>query len=138
VAGKSIDRQTLTGQLSSILRDSDTPQSVVNDMLASMIVTQADDMDALIAASRRQEGKLDDIIGRLKSFESTTKMMADVPARLDNLERYIHDNPSLVWLLRFRTRQTLAVIVLVFVLLSLMYVSDLRQPLLAALKLPVF
>ena len=138
MAGKSIDRQTLTGQLSSILRDSDTPQSVVNDMLASMIVTQADDMDALIAASRRQEGKLDDIIGRLKSFESTTKMMADVPARLDNLERYIHDNPSLVWLLRFRTRQTLAVIVLVFVLLSLMYVSDLRQPLLAALKLPVF
>lgn len=134
---QQIDRN-LTEELGAMLRDEKTPQSVVNDVLASIALTQSRDMDSLIAASQRQEKKLDDIIGRLKIMDAKTSAMNDVPARLSKIEHYISDNPSLVWLMRYKTRQTITIIVLAFVLLSIFYVSGFRQPMLKFLGLPVF
>ena len=56
--------------------------------------------------------------------------------RLDKLEQMVTDNPSLVWLLRFRTRATLIIILAIFVVLSLWFVSDFRKWLFVLAGLP--
>ncbi len=62
------------------------------------------------------------INGRLKKVEAVTKTAEDYP--------------SLLWLLRFKTKKTVATIVVVFVVLSILYVSGLRESIFAWLGLP--
>jgi hypothetical protein len=62
------------------------------------------------------------INGRLKKVEEAAK----------NSERY----PSILYLLRHKTKTTVAVIVMIFVILSLFYVSGLRTPIMLWLGLP--
>jgi len=53
-------------------------------------------------------------------------------------EQYIQSHPSLIYLLRYRTKETLATLIFILILLSAWYVSSFRQPLLKFLGLPVF
>lgn len=51
---------------------------------------------------------------------------------------YLDLHPPLLYLLRYRTKTTVAALALVLALLSLWLLSDLREPLLRLLGLPVF
>jgi hypothetical protein len=62
------------------------------------------------------------INGRLKKVEAV----------VDEVKMY----PSLWWLLRHRTRNTIALIVFMFVLLSVFFVSEIRAPIMDWLGLP--
>lgn len=62
------------------------------------------------------------INGRLKKVEEVAKNWKDYP--------------SILWLLRFKTKSTVAVIVVIFVTLTLFYVSGLRAPIFEWLGLP--
>ena len=62
------------------------------------------------------------INGRLKKVEEAAETWEDYP--------------TLLWLLRHKTKTTVAVITVIFVLLSLLYVSGLRAPILLWLGLP--
>ncbi len=62
------------------------------------------------------------INGRLKKVEKVA----------EEWTRY----PSLTWLLYHKTKKTVAIIVIVFILLTLFYVSGLRAPILEFLGLP--
>lgn len=53
-------------------------------------------------------------------------------------QTYLERHPPLLYLLRYRTKATVALLVLLFAALSLLFVSDLRQPLLRLLGLPGF
>ena len=53
-------------------------------------------------------------------------------------EEHLQTHPTLLYLLRFRTKETVAALVFLFVLLSLWYVSGFRQPILRWLGLPLF
>ena len=57
---------------------------------------------------------------------------------VERTEEHVRMHPSMLYLLRFRTKETVAVIVLLFVLLSLWYVSGFRRPILRWLGLPLF
>jgi hypothetical protein len=57
---------------------------------------------------------------------------------VEQLEAHVRMHPSLVYLLRFRTRETVAALILLFMLLSLWYVSGFRRPILEWLGLPAF
>lgn len=66
-------------------------------------------------------------------------------ARLDSLGdqvmevlRMQKEHPPLLYLLRFQPRKTIMWIVFIFVLLSIWYVSGIRQPILEFFGLPVF
>jgi hypothetical protein len=76
----------------------------------------------LLALSIDTHTEVKTINGRLKKVE----------AAVEESERH----PSLLWLLRFRTKKTVVIIATVFVLLSLFYISGTRMPILELLGLP--
>lgn len=69
------------------------------------------------------------------------EQLRDIDNRLQALEeaeKKHSEYPSLTYLLRYRPRDTMAVIALFFVILSMIWVSEFRQPVLKWLGLPVF
>ena len=62
------------------------------------------------------------------------KLTTDVAKLTD----YLDQHPPLIYLLRFRTKETIAAIVILFLIASVWYVSGIRQPILKWLGLPVF
>lgn len=77
-----------------------------------------------------------------KSFEerreAVDRRLILLEQRCAEFEHYVKMYPSLMWLLRHRTKETVAWIVAIFVLLSVWFVSGFRQPLLDWLGLPIF
>lgn len=71
-------------------------------------------------------------------IQSADKRMDLLEQRVRSLESYAKTHPSLLWLLRYDTRRTVAFIVLVFMALSLWFISGFRQPILDWLGLPIF
>ena len=51
--------------------------------------------------------------------ETQSQTIATLAAAWEDHQTYHKENPPLLWLLRFRTKETVATIVLIFVLLSL-------------------
>lgn len=93
----------------------------------------------LVMRVRDLENRLD------KGGAAALSDIADIKVRLDEMEikldealRMQTDHPPLLYLLRFHTRRTIFWIIVVFVLLSLWYVSGFRGPILEFLGLPVF
>ena len=76
----------------------------------------------LLALSWKTHTELQHINGRLKKVEKAA----------EEWTRY----PTLLWLLRHKTKNTVAVIIVVFVLLSAFYVSGIRAPIMEFLGLP--
>lgn len=76
----------------------------------------------LLALSIDTHTEIKTINGRLKKVEAAVE------------ESQKH--PSLLWLLRFKTKRTVVVIATVFVLLSLIYISGTRLPIFELLGLP--
>jgi hypothetical protein len=70
--------------------------------------------------------------------ETQTQTIATLAAAWEDHQAYHKENPPLLWLLRFRTKETVATIVLIFMLLSLWYVSGFREAVLQWLGLPLF
>ena len=67
------------------------------------------------------------------------KELLKINGRLKKVEEAAEDwekNPSLLWLLRFRTKKTVSVILVVFVLLSMLYIAEIREPVFELLGLP--
>jgi len=80
----------------------------------------------LLALSIDTNLEVKKINGRLKKVETA----------VEELKKDWKEHPSLLWLLRFKTKQTVGIIILVFGLLSVLYISGLRVPVLEWLGLP--
>ncbi len=62
-----------------------------------------------------------------------------INGRLKKVEASVTESekhPSLLWLLRFKTKRTIAVIVTVFALLSLLYLAGPKEPVMGLFGLP--
>ena len=75
-------------------------------------------------------------------LETLIETQSDNIARLESIisrhEEYLQKHPSLVYLLRYRTKESAVVILSSIMILSLWYVSGIRQPILKWLGWPVF
>ena len=129
---------SLTDQISRLLKDKDTPQDVVNEVLASMAIVQSKDMDTLIESVGEQGEKIDTMARSLDTLALEVRAISAGRRRLLEVSETVRRYPSITWLLNHKTRQTITVIVVVFVILSLWFVSGFRAPLLTYLGLPVF
>lgn len=76
----------------------------------------------LLALSMDTHEEVKLINGRLKKVEAVA----------EDVEEY----PSLLWLLRHKTKQMVAVILIILAILSLIYIPELRGPVLEWLGLP--
>lgn len=64
-----------------------------------------------------------------------------IDKRLETVEEHTRvqtEYPSIPYLLRYHPRQTITVMMTIFILLSLWWVSGFRQPILNWLNLPIF
>jgi len=77
----------------------------------------------------------DHLINLLKT---QTDNIQHLTALLNQHDSYINTHPSIIYLLRYRTKETIATILFLILTLSLWYVSGMRQPILKFLGLPVF
>lgn len=66
------------------------------------------------------------------------KDILDLERRVDALETQMQTNPSLIWLIRFRTRETMFWILVLFFVLSMLFISDFRHPIMQLLGLPIY
>ena len=71
-------------------------------------------------------------------LEQQARNVDKLAGAMERTEDYLERHPPILYLLRYRTKETLIVLVLIFVVLSAWYVSALRMPILRWLGLPVF
>ena len=92
-----------------------------DDILLIQMISMKKQLEAMAVQQQEQ----------LTSMEKRIKDLEDV-ARVHN------EYPSITFLLRYRPKETEAWILIIFVLLSMWWVSGFRQPILEWLGLPTF
>jgi hypothetical protein len=76
---------------------------------------------------------------RLDELEtSMIEQFRELSSKIDKAVEHQTDHPSLIYLLRFKTKQTIAAIIFAFIIFSSWFVSGVRQPILEFLGLPIF
>jgi hypothetical protein len=98
------------------------------DAIRLILASQAE----ILAAMRMMQQSLEE------RRMAVDRRMILLEQQMAEFEHYMREYPSITWLLRHRTKETITFIVLVFVLLSLWFVSGFRQPILDWLGLPIF
>jgi hypothetical protein len=118
--------------LEAILQDGQVPQETINRIVVAL---------ALDAGSQVQQQGLEtgtELAELKRMMQEQSENIRALTAVVERHEAYIQTHPSLLFLLRFRTKETAVAVVLVFLLLSIWYVSGFRQPILNFLGLPIF
>ena len=72
-------------------------------------------------------------LNKINEINGTVKK---VKAAVDENTKIIKDYPSLLWLLRHKTKTTITIIFIIFCLLSALYISGIRVPIMEWLGLP--
>lgn len=109
----------------------------VDDKIARQLLL-AITLDTRERAADTHRQTMQELAELRRIVETQAQTIATLAAAWEDHQEYHKENPPLLWLLRFRTKETVATIVLIFVLLSLWYVSGFRQSLLQWLGLPLF
>lgn len=98
--------------------------------------------EGLIPNAMRTNLELESLRERCRSYEHRLTVLEtdheDQKKVLDHARQMFMENPPLLWLARFRTKQTVAIIVVVFIILSLWWVSSWRGFFLELLGIPPF
>lgn len=118
--------------LQDILNDPDIPQSAINKIAIAIAL----DAKSMVINHRLScSGELRELQEMVVETSKNVDRLADIVEKHD---RYNEQHPSIVYLMRFRTRETIVVIVFIFAILSLWWVSTIRQAILQFLGLPSF
>ena len=119
-------------QLEEILRDENVPQETINKIAVALALDAGRRVDRF---EQQMDGYMDELRALIQlQTENIARLTADVQAQ----KAYMAQHPSLLYLLRFRTKETVATILFIILVLSMWYVSGIRQPLLKWFGLPVF
>ena len=112
------------------------PQTYYNQLILTAMITQSRQLQNLIDATHTIENKLTTIEQEQQRTLDLSRQVQQMESRLVNQEQLAEQNPSLIWLLRFRTRPTLVTLIIIIVLALTILVSDIRHPIFSALGLP--
>ena len=102
-------------------------------------LSQKQTVDFLCLALARISNNGEKFVNRLDNLERIMDKRFDkLDGKVDKAVEHQTTHPSLIYLLRFKTRQTVAALIFAFVIFSSWFVSSVRQPILEFLGLPVF
>ena len=118
--------------LERLLEEDGLSQEVVNRLVLALAL---ENRHLLEAQQRQTAVELAELRHLLSKQAQNVDRLATAVA---DTKTYLDRHPPLLYLLRYRTRATAAALVLLFALLSLWLLSDLREPLLRLLGLPLF
>ena len=112
------------------------PQTYYNQLILTAMIAQSRQLQSLIDTTRTIETKLTAIEQDQKRMAEIDHQVQQMNSRLSRQETLTEQNPSLVWLLRFRTRPTLITLAIIIALALMILVSDIRHPIFSALGIP--
>lgn len=118
--------------IKQILDDQDADPIATHRLLIALTLDTRTEIAACSIANNTHHDMLEQLIATQNETLSELKEM------IQRHDHYIQTHPSLVYLLRFKTRETLALFFFLLMILSLWYVSGFRQPILKWLGWPVF
>ena len=122
----------MNGSTSSYLRE-------VKRQHEAGTLTQEQATEFIVVTLINQAAEGETLVKRLGDLEKNLdKRFDELSQKIDDTIKHQKDHPSLVSLLRYRTRQTVVALIFIFMILSSWFVSSLRQPVLEFLGLPVF
>lgn len=113
-------------------------------------LSQEQATEFIVVALIEQAINNEEVVNRLSGIELAQNKRVDelekkIEERFDELSKKIDDaakmqseHPSLLYLLRYDTKRTVATILFIFLVLSTWFVSGVRQPILEWFGLPVF
>jgi len=124
--------QDLLQTLERLLEEDGFSQEVVNRLVLALAL---ENRHLLEEQQRRTYVELAELRRLLSVQAQNVDRLATAVA---DTQTYLDRHPPLIYLLRYRTRATVTLLLALFVALSLWFVSDLRAPLLRLLGLPEF
>ena len=124
--------QDLLQTLERLLEEDGFSQEVVNRLVLALAL---ENRHLLEEQQRQTYVELAELRRLLSAQAQNVDRLATAVA---DTQTYLARHPPLIYLLRYRTRATVTLLLALFVALSLWFVSDLRAPLLRLLGLPQF
>ncbi len=100
-------------------------QEQATEFIVITLIDQAMNGETLVNRFDELEDNMD------KKFDELSK-------KIDDTIKHQEDHPSLIYLLRYRTRKTITALIFIFMILSTWFVSDLRKPILEFFGLSIF
>lgn len=122
----------LLDTIQKLMESNQVDQSTVNQMLLAILLEERSRQSTHQQHTAERLARLETMI------ETHARACDQLATAVAKLTDYQQQHPTLIYLLRYRTRETTAAIILLFILLSLWYVSGIRQPILKFLGLPEF
>ena len=110
-----------------LLEDECFSQEAVNRLVLALALENRSIFDAYQKQTYRELAEL------RRLLEQQARNVDRLAGAVERTEDYLERHPPLLFLLRYRTKETIVVLVLIFVILSAWFVSDLREPILRLL-----
>jgi hypothetical protein len=110
-----------------LLEDEGFSQEAVNRLVLALALENRSIFDAYQKQTYRELAELRQLL------ERQARNVDRLAGAVERTEDYLERHPPLLFLLRYRTKETIVVLVLIFVILSAWFVSDLREPILRLL-----
>lgn len=102
-------------------------------------LTQEQATEFIVVTLMDQAMNGEKLVNRLDELErNMDKKFDKLSSKIDETIKHQEQHPSIIYLLRFKTRQTIAAILFIFCLLTTWFVSGIRQPILELFGLPTF
>jgi len=102
-------------------------------------LTQEQAIEFIVITLMDQSKNGEKLVNRFDELENNMdKKFDELSDKIDATIKHQNDFPSVVYLLRYKTKKTIAAIILIFCILSTWFVGGLRQPILDLLGLPTF
>jgi len=102
-------------------------QEAVNRLVLALALENRSIFDAYQKQTFRELAEL------RRLLERQARNVDRLAGSVERTEDYLERHPPLLFLLRYRTKETIVVLVLIFVILSAWFVSELREPILRLL-----
>ena len=118
--------------ITKILDDQNMDPQATRRLLIALTLDTRTEIAACSIANTKHHDMLEQLI------KTQNETLLELTGMIQRHDDYIQTHPSLVYLLRFRTKETVATVLAIVIILSAWYVSGIRQPILEWLGLPVF
>ena len=127
-----MDHHEFSDTVQAILEANNLDDKIARQLLLALTLDTREPCRRPPPADKQELAQLREIV------ETQSRTIETLAAAWADHQQYHKDNPPLLWLLRFRTKETIATILFIILLLSAWYVSGIRQPILKWLGLPIF
>ncbi len=125
-------------QLSKVIESGSLSPEDADKIILAQILSLNERLYRVEQTNSNIEKKVDELLCNLANHNKNNEKQETRVSALEKSQKINEEYPSITYLLRFHTKETIALIIILFVILSIWYVSEFRESFLRWLGLPVF